>query len=205
MANLFSKAKKTTTKSTTKESDKLIIKIDDDDFFNDVEELQELQKRMKSDKTKSDKISNDIKKLTKEKWLELYKDSGENPGSVIFAKEENDKFARVMFVPSDKYIKIDEKRKNELQEKYGDDIITEETEFSFDSEMIEKYGEVLSELIMGCEEIDDSDKEKIIVSKTSFNIAKGTLDKLIDYGELNEVMEDINPVLSIKNVEIIKS
>ena len=55
--------------------------------------------------------------------------------------------ASVMFVPTDKYISVTESRAEELRETFGDEIITEETTFGFDSTMIEKYGEILSRLI----------------------------------------------------------
>lgn len=203
MANLFSKAKKSAPATKTKATDKLIVKIDSEDFFENVKELEVLNKRMKSDKAKADILSDSIKEVTKEEWGKLYSERGKNPGSVIFSQEEDGQYARVMFVPMDKYIKIDEERKDALQEKYGDDIVSEETEFGFDAKMIEKYGEILSNLIMECDEIDEKDKEKIITATTKFNVAKGTLDKLADYGDLEEVMEDVNPVLTLKNVEVI--
>ena len=47
-----------------------------------------------------------------------------------------------------------------LKETYGAEIVEEETTFSFDSTMIEKYGEVLSRLIEECGDIAEKDKEK---------------------------------------------
>jgi hypothetical protein len=109
-----------------------------------------------------------------------------------------------MFVPSDKYITISPERAEELQETYGEEIVEEETTFSFDSTMIEKYGEILSRLIEESDEIKESDKEKIIKAVTKYSVAKGTIDKFSTYGDVNEVMEDVKPVVSLKNVEIIK-
>ena len=70
--------------------------------------------------------------------------------------------------------------------------------------MIEKYGEVLSRLIEECGDISEKDKEKIITATTKFSVAKGTIDKFTTYGDVNEVMEAVKPVVSLKNVEIIK-
>jgi hypothetical protein len=70
--------------------------------------------------------------------------------------------------------------------------------------MIEKYGEVLSELIENSDEIEDKDKEKIIKATTSYSVAKGTISKFKEYGEVVEMMETVKPVIAIKNVEIIK-
>ena len=70
--------------------------------------------------------------------------------------------------------------------------------------MIEKYGEILSRLIEESDEIAEKDKEKIITAKTTYAVAKGTIDKFTDYGDVVEVMEAVKPVVALKNVEIIK-
>jgi hypothetical protein len=109
-----------------------------------------------------------------------------------------------MFIPMDKYITITADRAEELQETFGEEIVEEETTFSFDSAMIEKYGEILSRLIEESDEIKDADKEKIIKATTKYSVAKGTIDKFSTYGDVVEVMEAVKPVVSLKNVEIIK-
>jgi hypothetical protein len=109
-----------------------------------------------------------------------------------------------MFVPTDKYISINEERAEELKEAYGEDIVEEKTTFAFDSDMVEKYGEVLSMLIENCDEIKESDREKIIKAVTTYSVAKGTIDKFKEYGDVNEMLETVKPVVAIKNVEIIK-
>ena len=48
------------------------------------------------------------------------------------------------------------------------------------------------------------DKEKIITAKTTFTVAKGTIDKLDKYGDVSEVMENVKPVVMLKNIEVIK-
>ena len=70
--------------------------------------------------------------------------------------------------------------------------------------MIEKYGEILSRLIEESDEIKESDKEKIIKATTKYSVAKGTIDKLNQYGEVSELMEAVKPVVSLKNIEIVK-
>ena len=90
------------------------------------------------------------------------------------------------------------------REEYGDDIVEEATTFAFDESMIEKYGEVLSNLITSCDEIADADKDKIIKAVTKFTIAKGTIDVMKTYGKVNEVMEAIRPVVMLKGPEVIK-
>ena len=160
---------------------------------------------MKVAKAKADMISDELRDLGKTEWAKLYDKTGKNPGSVMLEHVNvTDDVAQLMFVPSDKYITINADRADELREAFGEEIVEEETTFGFDSTMIEKYGEVLSRLIEECGDIAEKDKEKIITATTKFSVAKGTIDKFTTYGDVNEVMEAVKPVVSLKNVEIIK-
>lgn len=206
MANLFSKAKKSApAKKTTAKDKKVRIVVEDPDFFEKVEKLEELQGTLKTAKAKADLISDELKDLAKDKWADLYEETNKNPESVMIVQDsETGDTAQFMFVPTDKYITINEDRAEELKDTYGDDIVEEKTTFSFDETMIEKYGEVLSELIENSDEIEDKDKEKIIKATTTYSVAKGTINKFKEYGEVIEMMETVKPVVAIKNVEIIK-
>ena len=205
--NLFSKAKASATPKATKAKDeKVRIRIEDETFFDKVEKLEQLNDTLKSAKAKADMISDELKGLGIEKWCELYESTGKNPDSVMleYVKEDTDDTAQLMLVPMDKYITITEARAEELQEAYGDEIVEEKTVFSFDASMIEKYGEILSQLIEDSEEIADKDKEKIIRASTTYSIAKGTIDNFTKLGSVAELFEMTKPVVSIKNAGVIK-
>lgn len=205
MGNLFTKAKKSAPVATKSAKDKKIrLQVTDPTFFSKVEKLEKLNDRMKSDKAQADMISDELKDLAKSEWADYYSQTGKNPDSVMIVQEVAGDTASMMLVPSDKYITVTEARAEELQETYGQEIITEETTFGFDSTMIEKYGEILSRLIEECGEISERDKERIITAKTTYSVAKGTIDKLNQYGDVTEVMEAVKPVVSLKNIEIVK-
>ena len=205
MANLFAKAKKAAPAKTTKAKDeKVRLTVDDPKFFENVQKLEELNDTMKSAKAKADMISDELRDLGKSEWAKYYDKTGKNPGSVMICQESMDDTAQFMFVPTDKYITITPDRAEELQETYGTEIVEEETTFAFDSTMIEKYGEVLSMLIENCPDIDEKDKEKIIKATTKYSVAKGTIDNFAKYGDVVEVMEDVKPVVALKNIEVIK-
>ncbi len=201
--NLFSKAKKAAPAKSAK-NEKIRISVKDENFFDNVKKLEELNNELKSAKAKADMISLEIKDVCKSEWVKLYGETGKNPGTVMVDSQDGDDTAQVMFIPQDKYLTIDEERAEELQELYGEDVIEEDTVFSFDAKMIEKYGEILSDLISNCDEIDEDDKEKIIKADTKFSIAKGTIDKLNDYGDVEELVESVRPIVSLKGPEIIK-
>jgi hypothetical protein len=206
MANLFAKAKKTAPAKVAKgKEEKVRISIEDVAFFDKIQKLEVLQDQMKVAKAKADMISDELRDLGKTEWAKLYDKTGKNPGSVMLEHTNDaDDVAQLMFVPTDKYITITPERAEELQETYGEEIVEEETTFSFDATMIEKYGEILSRLIEESEEIAEKDKEKIIKATTKYSVAKGTIDKFATYGDVNEVMEAVKPVVALKNVEIIK-
>jgi hypothetical protein len=205
MANLFSKAKATAVNKTTKAKDeKVRVTVKDSDFFEKVEMLEMLQENMKRDKAKADMLADEIKDTAKLEWVRLYEKTGKNPGSVMIEGKKGLDVAQTMFVPSDKYITINADRDEALTEKFGSDIVEEKTTFSFDNDMIEKYGEVLSRMIEESNEINEDDKAKIIKAVTAFSIAKGTIDKMKSYGNVSEIMEEVKPVVALKNVEVIK-
>lgn len=205
MANLFSKAKKVAVeKPSAKEDKKVRINVEDPSFFEKIQTLETLNDRMKSDKAKSDMISDEVREISKEKWAELYQKTGKNPGSVMIESRVGLDTAQVMFVPTDRYITITAEKADTLREEYGDEIVTEATTFSFDETMIEKYGEILSNLITASDEIAEADKDKIIKAVTKFNVAKGTIDVMKTFGKVNEVMDAVRPVVMLKGPEVIK-
>jgi hypothetical protein len=205
MGNLFVKAKKSAPAKTTKAKDeKVRLVVEDPTFFSKVEKLEALNDQMKAAKAKADMISDELRDVAKTEWLNQYERTNKNPESVMICQSQDDDTAQFMFIPMDKYITITSDRAEELQETFGEEIVEEETTFSFDSAMIEKYGEILSRLIEESDEIKDADKEKIIKATTKYSVAKGTIDKFATYGDVVEVMEAVKPVVSLKNVEIIK-
>lgn len=206
MANLFAKAKSVAPAKTAKGKDeKVRITIENEDFFGNVARLSQLQDNMKRDKAKADMIADELKDLAKDEWAKLYDRTGKNPGSVMLESVNDlDDTAQFMFVPTDKYITITPARAEELQETYGESIVEEKTTFSFDNDMIEKYGEIISRMIEESTEIAEKDKEKIIKATTSFSVAKGTIDNFSKLGDVQELMEATKPVVALKNVGVIK-
>jgi hypothetical protein len=205
MANLFAKAKKSAPAKPSKgKEEKVRLVVEDPTFFSKVEKLEALNDQMKAAKAKADMISDELRDVAKTEWLNQYERTNKNPESVMICQSQDDDTAQFMFIPMDKYITITADRAEELQETFGEEIVEEETTFSFDSAMIEKYGEILSRLIEESDEIKDADKEKIIKATTKYSVAKGTIDKFSTYGDVVEVMEAVKPVVSLKNVEIIK-
>lgn len=205
MANLFKKAAKTATKSKSQKDKKVRIRIEDPTFFDKIEKLEQLNDTLKSAQAKADILSDEIKEISRNEWAKMYNESGKNPGTVMVENvNELDQTAQVMFTVQDKYISINEERAEWLTETYGEEIVEQETTFSFDSNMIEKYGEVLSRLIEESLDIEESDKEKIIKATTKFSVKKGTVDIMNKFGDVSDFMQDVRPIAMLRGAEVVR-
>lgn len=195
------------TKPTSKKGDKRTIEVDDNWFFDDVKKYQELQKRMSSDKEEADAINEKLKNLAKEKWIELYTSEKSNPGTVIVEQNILDDISRLMLVPTEKYVTLNQKNVGKIMDKYGNDMVETSTTYSFNNDIIVKYSKVITKFIKESEDIDEDDKKKLIQANTTYSIKKGTIDKFTDFEdvEVTEILEDLKPVFQLKNVEIILS
>jgi hypothetical protein len=103
-----------------------------------------------------------------------------------------------MYLPTDKYKTIDAARSRYLREKYGEAITSEATEYAFDAELLERYAEAISAAIMNVAEIPEEDKPRLIVARTKFSVAKGSIDRLLDAPDPSEMLEEIQPVIQLK-------
>lgn len=203
--SLFAKAKAAAATTAPKANDKVRVLVKDPDFFQKVQMLEMLQDNMKRDKAKADMLADEIKDTARQEWVNLYEKTGKNPGSIFIDAKSGADLATTMFVPSDKYISVNEDRAKVLVDKFGDEIIEEKTTFSFDNDMIDKYGEILSRLIETCDEIEDDDKFRIIRAVAQYSVAKGTIDRFSKFGtSVSEMMDEVKPVIALKNVEVIK-
>jgi hypothetical protein len=181
-----------------------IVKLDDYYFFK-INRLKTVNDKLKELEEESKSLSDELKKEGKREWINLYEQTNENPNSIVLEASEYDDVGRFLYVPSDKYISVNEKKSKELISKFGDSIIEESTTYKFDQKMVDKWGDIISKLIEECDDILESDKEKIIKSETNYSIKKGAIDILPEFGNISEVFEEVKPVISIKSIEIIKS
>lgn len=141
-------------------------------------------------------IKNDLKEIGKTEFVKMYKTKKKNPNTFLLRGEQG---GCVMIIPTDGYLKIDYQRSREISKDYGREFIEEETVFSFDPIMLEKYSKEISDLILNSKNIAEEDKDRIIVAKTTYKIKKGTIDKLSDYSNMQEVLDAIQPIFQVKN------
>ena len=101
-----------------------------------------------------------------------------------------------MFICIDKYTMVDQ-TKAEILQNY-DGLLSEKTVYTFNPELVDKYAAVLSNLIMNCKDIAEEDKTKLISGERTYSIEKGSINRLLQYDNPAQVLELMNPIVSLK-------
>jgi len=193
--NLFATAKEKQEKKPKNEK----VSFRNNEVSAELERLAEVQAQIDALTAEAKILTDSVKNTAVDAFLDLYEKGRKFPGSFNFESGK----ASMMFIPVDRYIKIDQVRSEELAEKYGSDIIDEKTTYTMNSELVDKYGEVISDLIIKCKKIDDADKAKLIAASTEYMVAKGTISSLENFSQKKaEILEDIKPVFMMKNVTV---
>jgi len=193
--NLFATAKQKQEKKLKNEK----VSFRNDNVSAELERLAEVQAKIDALTAEAKILTDAVKSEATEAFLNLYENNRKFPGSFNFESGK----ASMLFIPVDRYIKIDQVRSEELTEKYGSEIIEEKTTYTMNSELVDKYGVIISDLIINSKKIDDADKAKLIAASTEYMVAKGTISSLENFNHKKaEVLEDIKPVFMMKNVTV---
>jgi hypothetical protein len=96
----------------------------------------------------------------------------------------------------DKYTAVDEEKAAILKD--FDGLLGENVVYKFNTELVEKYGSVLSELILNCPDIADEDKGNLISGERTYSVSKGSIDRLLQFANPEQVLELINPICALK-------
>lgn len=175
----------------SKKSEKKIIKAP---FLEDrVKRYSELKQKIEAATGELKMVEGDIKVAGKEMFLKEYFAQKSTPENF---KIEDRTGATCLFIVMDKYTAVDETKAEFLSDLDG--LVTENVVYKVNTEMVEKYGEVLSKLILNSDEIAEDDKKLIISGEKTFSVAKGSIDRLLLYENPAEVFELINPIVSLK-------
>jgi hypothetical protein len=187
--NLFASATKV--KETTKKTDKKVISSPI--LGNKVQKYAELKQLIDSATGELKMIEGDIKAVGKDLFMKEYRTQKSTPDNF---KIQDDTGNACMFICMDKYTIVDEGKANILSQYDG--LLAENVVYKFNADLVEKYGAVLSELIINCPEIDDLDKGNLITGEKTFSVAKGSIDRLMQYDNPEQVFELINPIVALK-------
>jgi len=199
--NLFNRAKANAAKTSDKKNDKLNILVEGAEFDKNLTQIAQLQEQIDLLTAQLLAAQGYVKEKGMDAFVDTYTKTGGYPGSFIISSDSQ---ASIMFVPMDKYIKCDENRFNELSEMYGDDVVTEKTEFVLNAALVDKYGEVLSNLIENSADISDDDKLELIQARTNYSVSKGAIEKAYTWGKgkVADFIRDIQPIFAMKGAKL---
>ena len=187
--NLFASATKI--KETAKKTDKKVINAPE--LGNKIQRFAELKQLIDSATGELKMIEGDIKGIGKKLFMSEYKQQRSTPDNFKIQDETGNS---CMFICMDKYTIVDETKAGILANFEG--LLAENVVYKFNADLVEKYGAVLSELILNCSDIDDLDKGNLISGEKTFSVAKGSIDRLMQYANPEQVYELINPIVALK-------
>jgi hypothetical protein len=187
--NLFASATKV--KETAKKTDKKVINAPE--LGNKIQRFAELKQLIDSATGELKMIEGDIKGIGKKLFMSEYKQQRSTPDNFKIQDETGNS---CMFICMDKYTIVDETKAGILAN--FDGLLAENVVYKFNADLVEKYGAVLSELILNCSNIDDLDKGNLISGEKTFSVAKGSIDRLMQYANPDQVYELINPIVALK-------
>jgi hypothetical protein len=187
--NLFATATKI--KETAKKTDKKVINAPE--LGNKIQRFAELKQLIDSATGELKMIEGDIKGIGKKLFMSEYKQQRSTPDNFKIQDETGNS---CMFICMDKYTIVDETKAGILANFEG--LLAENVVYKFNADLVEKYGAVLSELILNCSDIDDLDKGNLISGEKTFSVAKGSIDRLMQYANPEQVYELINPIVALK-------
>lgn len=199
MANIFTNAKKNETPKA-KKNEKLSVKVAGQEFAEKLAQFNSLKAQIEEVKAALEMADGVVRTVGREEYAKLIEKNKTNPESFILTSDRGDK---VMFVPTKKYISLDEERAASLKESYGEEIIDEKTTYAFNSEVLERNMDIIADLIQKCTDISEEDKKNLIDARTTYKVKDDTLSKVYTLANeskkaVSEVLDDIQPVCQLK-------
>lgn len=188
--NLFASATKV--KETTKKApEKKVIKRPE--LGDKILRFSELKQTIEAATGELKMIEGDIKTVGKQLFLDEYHIQRRTPDNF---KIQDATGASVMFITMDKYTIVDQTKADILSQ--FDGLLEEKVIYTVNPELVEKYAQVLSDLILSSPDIEEDDKAALISGEKSFSVKKGSIDRLLQFSTPDQVFELINPICSLK-------
>jgi hypothetical protein len=187
--NLF--AATTTKTAAPKKADKKVVSAHE--LGDKVKRFADLKNQIDALTGELKMIEGDIKGKGRELFVQEYKRERRTPDNF---KIQDQTGSSCLFIVMDKYTAVDEEKAAILKD--FDGLLGENVVYKFNTELVEKYGSVLSELILNCPDIADEDKGNLISGERTYSVNKGSIDRLLQFANPEQVLELINPICALK-------
>lgn len=186
--NLF--AQNTKVKETAKKPEKAVMEAPDLD--DKVQRYSDLKAIIDAHTAELKMIEGDIKQRGRGLFIDQYSAAKLRPESF---KIKDNTGASCLMIVMDKYTAVDEGKAEILR---ANDLLNENVTYKFNAELVEKYGEILSQLIIDCPHIEEADKGNLISGEICYSVKKGSIDRLMQYDNPSAIFDLINPIVSLK-------
>jgi hypothetical protein len=187
--NLF--AATTTKTAAPKKADKKVLSAHE--LGDKVKRFADLKNQIDALTGELKMIEGDIKGKGRELFVQEYKRERRTPENF---KIQDQTGSSCLFIVMDKYTAVDDEKAAILKD--FDGLLGENVVYKFNTELVEKYGSILSELILNCPDIADEDKGNLISGERTYSVNKGSIDRLLQFSNPEQVMELINPICALK-------
>jgi len=193
MKNLFETAKEKTSKVEKHE----VVNLPE--LEQPLSRMAELNEKLAELEAEKAILDSQIRESGKQAMIDLYNQTQKFPGTLKVVAGT----MQYQFITSDRYKKIDADGFSLLTEQYGEELVEKTTTFAFNTEVLMKHMEHISELLMSSKELSDQEKENLLVAETSYTVKKGVIKSLFDFvkGSVSDIIENIQPVFSVKSVQ----
>lgn len=187
--NLF--AATTTKTAAPKKADKKVLSAHE--LGDKVKRFADLKNQIDALTGELKMIEGDIKGKGRELFVQEYKRERRTPDNF---KIQDQTGSSCLFIVMDKYTAVDDEKAAILKD--FDGLLGENVVYKFNTELVEKYASVLSELILNCPDIADEDKGNLISGERTYSVNKGSIDRLLQFANPEQVLELINPICALK-------
>lgn len=200
VVNLFATA--TVKKAAKAADDKEIVIVKDKSVSKAISSYEDAKVQIAKYEAIKAESEGIIKPHANELWLAKVESTGKKPESFILSSDAHKD--SLMYIVADAYKTIDKERYDYLSETYGEDLVSDNSVYTMDNAMIQKYGAEISAAIMGAKGIPAEDKAQIIQKIEKYSVAKGTIDRLKEIAKTAKtsvatIFAEIIPTQSLKS------
>jgi len=157
-----------------------------------IRRYDELHAMIKNAEAEKELLHGELVELGADKFMEMYERQGSRPKNF----DMTDGGESILFMVSDAYEKMTPEKAAILEAYPG--VLETEVKYSFNPEVLDRVGDVVSRLIMDSRLLSDDDKRNLLIVETKQFVRKGTIDRLMEYDDPRMLFDVIKPKKGLK-------